>query len=83
MKFTRMGQWHEISQCGKYVVSGAHVVDRFKFQGWLLAPEKGKTAQLLGTFDTADEARTCCDELQRDGETLKKRVRVGNTQTEA
>ena len=60
MKFTRMGQWYEISDCGVYVVSAAHVVDRFKFQGFMLAPVKGKTAELLGTFDDAVSARDCC-----------------------
>lgn len=74
MTFTRMSQWHEISDCGKYVVSAAHVVDRFKFQGWLLAPEKGKSAQLLGTFDSAGEARTCCEDYQRDMDALRKRA---------
>lgn len=72
MKFTRMGQWHEISECGKYVVSAAHVVDRFKFQGWLLAPQKGKTADLLGTFDSADEARTCCEDYEREMTALRR-----------
>ena len=68
MKFNRAGQWHEISDCGRYVVSAAHVVDRFKFQGWLLAPEKGKTAALLGTRDTAQDARAVCEEHEQQAQ---------------
>lgn len=61
MNFTRMTQWHEMSECGRYVVSAAHVMDRFKFQGYKLAARIGETAQLLGTFDSAQEARECCE----------------------
>jgi len=64
--FTRIGEWYEISDDGAYTVAAARVQDRFKFQCWKLAAEKGKTATLLGTFDEADAARQCCRE-HRDG----------------
>ncbi len=60
MTFTRMGQWHELSDCGAYTVAASRVSDAFKFQAWKLAAEKGKTASLLGTFDDAVSARQCC-----------------------
>lgn len=62
MKFSRMSDWHELSDNGCYTVSGARVKDGFKFQAWLLAPQNGKTSELLGTFDTADDARKCCEQ---------------------
>lgn len=62
MTFTRIGEWYEISDCGGYTVSAARVQDRFKFQAWKLAPVKGQTAALLGTFSGAPEARKCCEE---------------------
>jgi hypothetical protein len=62
MNFKRMSDWHEISDDGRYVVSAAHVIDRYRFQGFLLAPEKGKTSELLGTYDSAPEARQCCED---------------------
>lgn len=66
MTFTRMGQWHEISDCGAYTVAASRVCDTFKFQAWKLVPEKGKAAALLGTFDDAEGARKCCRE-HREG----------------
>lgn len=62
MTFTRIGDWYEISDCGTYTVSAARVQDRFKFQCWRLAPRKGQTAELLGTFDDAASARQCCED---------------------
>lgn len=62
MNFTRMGQWHEISDDGAYTVAASRVGDRFKFQAWKLAAEKGRAASLLGTFDEASAARACCQE---------------------
>jgi hypothetical protein len=66
MNFTRVSDWHEISDCGAYTVSAARVQDRFKFQAWKLAAEKGKTATLLGTFDEVALARQRCQE-HREG----------------
>lgn len=60
MKFTRMGQWHELSEDGAYTVAAARVDDHFRFQAWKLVPEKGKMAALLGTFDDVEEARQRC-----------------------
>lgn len=65
MKFNRMGEWFELSDCGAYTVAASRVMDEFKFQSFKLAPRKGVTAELLGTFSTADEARNCC-RLHRD-----------------
>lgn len=62
MTFTRMTEWHEISDCGGYTVCAARVMDKYKFQAWKLAPVKGQTAALLGTFSDAPEARKCCEQ---------------------
>lgn len=65
MTFTRMTEWHEISSCGAYTVCAARVMDKYKFQAWKLAPVKGQTAQLLGTFDDAPPARKACEDHAR------------------
>lgn len=62
MKFTRAGQWHEISDCGVYTVAATRTGDKFKFQGWML----GKPSKFLGTFDAPEPARECCRK-HRDG----------------
>lgn len=68
MNFTRMSDWHEISDCGAYVVSAASVKGRFKFQAWKLAAQSGKTASLLGTFDDAEPARELCRQHTKPAE---------------
>lgn len=65
MTFTRMGQWYEMSDCGRFTVCCARVGDLFKFQGWILAPKKGETARPLGTFDDAESARKACAEYAK------------------
>jgi len=60
VNFKRMGEWYEISDCGAYTVAASRVQDRFKFQAWKLAAEKGKTATLLATRDDAEAARQAC-----------------------
>lgn len=56
MNFTRTGQWHETSECGRYVVSGSKVMGKFKFQAWRLQPKA-----LLETCDDAQSAREACE----------------------
>lgn len=71
MNFTRMGQWYELSDCGGYTVAASRVQDRFKFQAYKLAPGKGQTAELLGTFDDAEGARgRCRAHRERIGDTV-------------
>jgi hypothetical protein len=66
VRFDRVGQWHEISECGAYTVAASRVGDRFKFQAWKLAAEKGKSATLLATRDDAEAARQACRD-HKDG----------------
>lgn len=60
MNFNRISDWHEMSDDGAYTVAATRTRDKFKFQGWILAPSAGVTSQLLGTFDDAESARECC-----------------------
>lgn len=70
MKFERVSDWAQVSDCGKYTVSAAKVAEmdgrrvkllRFKFQAWHVRPD-GQPALLLGTFDDAESARKLCRE---------------------
>jgi hypothetical protein len=58
MKFNRITEYAELSECGRYTVAGARVSDRLKFQAWRREP--GKVASLLDTFDDAESAREAC-----------------------
>ena len=69
MNFSRLSDWHEISDDGAYTVCAALVGDRFKFQAWKLAAEQGRAATLLGTTDQADAAREICRQHRESGVT--------------
>ncbi len=74
MKFTRMGEWYELSDCGCYTVCAARVGERFKFQAWLLSPTKGQPGELLDTFDDAQAARDYCKDHRELVSTMRKRA---------
>ena len=61
MKFARIGQWAQISECRKYSVSCVRVNDAYRFEAWHLkgGPSKGVS---LGIFADATQARAACDE---------------------
>lgn len=58
MTFSRVTQWHEASDCGRYTVAIAQCIGVFKFSACRL--RERKPAELLGTFDDAESARECC-----------------------
>jgi hypothetical protein len=62
VKFERMGQWFELSDCGRYSVSGAKADQLFTFQAWRRATTKDHMATCLGTFRDAQAARDCCEQ---------------------
>lgn len=74
MNFTRIGQWAQLSDCGKYTVCCIRTADAYKFEAWHLNGGPGKDKS-LGTFDTAEVARDACrkhqDELLRNPRQLE------------
>ena len=58
MKWERVGSWYEVSDCKRYIVCAAKVMDRFRFEAWLR--QNGREIN-LGVFDEAAEARTHCE----------------------
>lgn len=58
MKFSRVGQWRELSDCGCYMIVVDRVGRTFKYQAWLLDTPRVS----LGTFEDAERARLRCKE---------------------
>jgi len=58
MKFTRVGDWAEISECKRFTVALIQVNGRFTFEAWQCQPR-----QKLGTFTTIEEARQKCEQV--------------------
>lgn len=67
MKFERVTQWAELSDCKRYSVAASKVMGKYKFQAFA-DPGSGKPWDLLGTKDSAESARQLCRDhsLQRD-----------------
>lgn len=53
MKWDRVGDWCELTECGRYTVAASKLDDRYGFTAF-----HGK--EILGTFRSADEARERC-----------------------
>lgn len=60
MTFTRVSQWHEASDCGRYTVAIAKCGSTFKFSACRL--RERQPGELLGTFDDIESARQRCVE---------------------
>lgn len=58
MKFKRITDWAEKSDCGRYTVSAARVMGVYRFTAWRLA--LNGPGVLLGATDTAQECRDLC-----------------------
>jgi hypothetical protein len=56
MKFTRVSDWAEVSECNGYSVCAAQVMGRYKFQAWCIP------LTLLGTHYDAEACRQLCRE---------------------
>lgn len=66
MRFTRMGDWYELSDCGRYTVAAGKSDGVFTYCAHLV----GKPTETLDCFATAAEARKCCrDHANRSPET--------------
>jgi len=64
MKFERITQWAELSECKRYAVSASKVMGKFKFQA-STEGEAGQPWVLLGTTDDAESARQLCRDHKR------------------
>lgn len=62
MKFNRVTEWAEVSDCGGYSVCAAKMAVGFRFSACRLRTEQKLPAELLGTFDDAESARAKCAE---------------------
>lgn len=60
MRFSRISDWHELSEDGAYMVRAVREGARFRFESRLLVPAPGENTQLLGTFESAEAAKRCC-----------------------
>jgi len=58
VKFNRLTDWHEMSEDRAYTVACVRVDGRFRFEAWNVTR---RPAVSLGVFDTAQEARGCCE----------------------
>lgn len=63
LTWKRGSQWHLHTDDGRYSVSKAAVLGVYRYQAWRCDRQP---ATLLGTFDSADEAKHCAytDALQ-------------------
>lgn len=61
MNFSRVTPWAQVSDCGHYSVACARVNGAYRFEAWHLP---GK-AELLGSFDNAEDARKACTEHKK------------------
>lgn len=61
MKFIRITDWAEMSECHRYTVAATRHKGLFKFEGWRLngAPDR-HPGVLLGVRDNAQAARALC-----------------------
>lgn len=65
MKFNRISDWAEVSECGLFTVSasvtGKGKDKRYAFQAWKRAPaDSHDMAKPLGSFPDAESARERC-----------------------
>lgn len=58
MTFTRIGQWAQLSDCGKYTVCCIKTAEGHKFEAWF----RGNPDRPLGLFSDAEAARQSCRE---------------------
>lgn len=68
MKFNRISDWAEVSECGQYTVSasvtGKGKEKRYAFHAWKRAPaDSHDMAKPLGCFSDAEAARQRCREV--------------------
>lgn len=57
MKFNRIDQWAEMSECGRFTVALVKLKDRFTFEAWRRQPR-----EKLGAFPDIEAARQKCRE---------------------
>lgn len=60
MKFTRITDWAEISDCGRYTVAASRHGGMFLFTAFRVPVVQGQMATELGTFKDSQGARDCC-----------------------
>ena len=62
MKFRRITDYAEVSECGRYTVSAAKVLGRWTFQGWRRGLFDGDAPTLLSRtrLTIAEDARESC-----------------------
>ncbi len=60
MKFRRLTNWAEVSECGRYTVSAAKVEGCWSFTAWRRGPYVGVVPTLLGSHRISEEARELC-----------------------
>lgn len=58
LNWTRVTDWAQVSDCGRYSVSACKVMGVFKFEAWYRA--KGKE-QNLGIFEESAQGRRVCE----------------------
>lgn len=62
MKFRRVSDWAEESECGRYTVAAAKVMGLWTFQGWRRPRRRGEPGTLLTRtrLTIAEDAREAC-----------------------
>lgn len=63
IEWTRAGQWHEVSDCGRYKVCAAQVDGKYVFQAW----KGSRPGELLHSGTAADQARAVCEADAKEG----------------
>lgn len=60
MKFHRIGNWAELSDCGLFTVAATRHQGRYLFTAFRVPVVQGAMATSLGTFSDSQAARDCC-----------------------
>jgi hypothetical protein len=63
IEWTRAGQWHEVSDCGRYKVCAAKIDGKYVFQAWC----GSKPGEILHTGEV-EQCRSACDTHRARGE---------------
>lgn len=61
MKWERITQWAEVSDCGRYSVALVQVHGRHVFEAWKRASKFDHVRELLATCNDIEDARSVCE----------------------
>lgn len=61
MKWERITEWAEVSDCGRYSVAMVKTHGRFVFEAWKRAGAKDHLRELLATCDDIGDAKSVCE----------------------